>query len=317
MAQHGCTDPFSIANPTPNISIVKTETSSPAGSGTPITWKAVAGGGPGPLQFRFYRLARATNTWTMVQDYGPSSTYTWTPTPAEQGTYVIQAWVRRTGSTAVYDNWASSADFQISDTAPLIRSITADAGAPVPVGGPVTWTVDAIGGPGALQYQFWLYSVARDSWSLVRDYAPGNTYTWTPGDWDAGSYRIQASVRIGGSTGNPNATAATGPFDVVANTAPVVVSIARATGPTLRPGMPIVWTAKVAGGTAPLEYAFARWNSATMQYTVVQNYSWDSSYGWVPMPGEEGTYVLQVLVRRVGSTAQYESYLTTPTFVVN
>ena len=112
-------------------------------------------------------------------------------------------------------------------------------------------------------------------------------------------------------------SAVTPPFDVVVDTMPAIVSRRENTGTTLRPGMPIVWTAKVAGGLAPLEYAFARWNYATSQWTLVQGYSWDNSLGWMPTPGDEGSYVLQVLVRRAGSTAPDDTYTTTPTFVIN
>jgi hypothetical protein len=220
------------------------------------------------------------------------------------------------GSTVANEAWWSTPDFQIANSAPVIRSITSDAGPPVAAGAPVTWKVDAGGGPGALQYQFWLYSVARDSWSMVRDYNTGNAFTWTPGPWDVGTYQVQVAIRRAGSTAAEASTVTT-PFDVVASSMPSILSLTRDTGTTLRPGMPIVWTAKVAGGLAPLEYAFARWNSATLQYQLLQGYSWDNSLAWMPLVGEEGMYVLQVFVRRAGSTAAYDTYTTTPSFVIN
>ena len=310
------TDTFSIAAAPPNIAIVKSETLFPTGTGAPITWKAVASGGPGPLHFRFYRFALATSTWTMVQDYGPSNTYTWTPSASDEGSYVLQAWVRRAGTTVVYDNWSSTSTFQIVNAAAVIRNITSDAGPPALAGAPITWTIDATGGPGALQYQYWLYSVTRDSWSLVKDYSTANTFTWMPGPWDAGSYQMQVAIRKAGST-NADALSVTPPFDVVVDTMPTVLSVVRTSGTTLKPGMPIVWTANVAGGLAPLEYAFARWSYATSQWTLVQGYSWDNSWGWMPTPGDEGIYVLQVWIRRAGSTVPQDTYTTTPTFVIN
>jgi hypothetical protein len=81
--------------------------------------------------------------------------------------------------------------------------------------------------------------------------------------------------------------------------------------------MPIVWTATVAGGKAPVEYTFARYSYATGVWTTVQTYSWDNSYAWTPMPGDEGTYLLYVWVRRAGSTAAYEHYMFTPSFIIN
>jgi hypothetical protein len=309
-------DTFSIADAPPNIAIVKSETSFPAPTGAPVTFKAVASGGPGPLEYRFYRLNRATNVWSLVQDYGPSSTYTWTPGAGEAGTYALQAWVRRVGSTVANDAWWSTPDFQIANSTPVIRSISSDAGPPVAAGGPVTWKVAAGGGPGALEYQFWLYSVERDSWSMVKNFSTSSSFSWTPGLGDTGTYQMEVAIRPAGAT-NPATSMATPPFDVVTNTVPTILSWSRDTGTTLRPGMPIAWTVKAAGGTAPLEYAYARWNSATLQYTLLQGYSWDSSYAWMPTPGDLGVYVLQVFVRRAGSTAAYDSYITTPSFVIN
>jgi hypothetical protein len=308
-------DVFSIANASPAIANIQASAPSPAGTGTPITWKVTAGGGPGPLQYRFYRFSRATNLWSLVQDYGAADSYTWTPATGEAGTYVIQAWVRRTGSTAAYEAWSSTPDFTVSNAAPVIRGITSDAGIPVGAGAPVKWTVDAVGGPGPLQFGFSLYNVSRDSWSVVQNYSSNNTFTLSPGAWDAGSYVLQASVR------RPGATAAeavgTVNFDVAASTNPQIIAITRATGPTLNPGMPIIWTATAAGGGGPLEYLFARYNSATQQWTTVQAYSWDNTYGWVPQPGEEGTYLLSVFVRRTGSTLPYEQVAYSGSFIVN
>jgi hypothetical protein len=303
------TDAFSIAAAPPNIAIVKSETLFPTGTGAPITWKAVASGGPGPLHYRFYRFGYDQHL-TMVQIAG-RRTISWTPTASDEGNYVLQAWVRRAGTTVVYDNWYSTPTFQIVNAPAVIRNIASDAGPPALAGAPITWTVDATGGPGALQYQYWLYSLARDSWSMVKDYSTANTFTWMPGPWDAGSYRMQVAVRKAGSTA-PDALSVTPPFDVVVDTVPTILSIVRTSGTTLRPGMPIVWTANVAGGRAPLEYAFARWSNATQSYTLVQSYSWDNSWGWMPTPGEEGSYVLQVWVRRAGSTAP-QDHTTTPT----
>ncbi len=309
------TDVVKIKNEVPGIAKVYTQSSSPAGYGTPITWKADASGGPGPLHYRFYRLARATGTWTLAQDYGPSDTYTWTPTSAEQGTYAIQAWVRRSGQTAAYEAWGSAPDFEVTSTTPVIRSISSDGGVPVAAGAPITWTVDATGGPGPLQYGFSLYRVGLDSWSAVKAYSTSNTFTWGPGVWDAGSYVLQVSVIKPGST-SADAVGTTS-FDVASVPTPTILAITRSTGSTLNPGMPIIWTVKASGGGAPLEYLFARYNAATQVWTTVQAYSWDNTYGWVPGPGDLGTYNLYAFVRRAGTTVPYEHVAYTGTFIVN
>jgi hypothetical protein len=308
------TDAFAVRNAPPAIASVTANTSFPAGPGTPITWKVAASGGAGPLHYRFYRLSRATGQWTLAQDYGPSDSYTWTPTAADQGTYAIQAWVRRSGATVNYEAVLGTLDFQIGNAVPVIVNLSSDQGPPAAAGAPITWTADASGGPGPLQYAFSLYSVERDSWSVVKPYSSSKTFTWRPGPWDVGSYVLQVDVRRAGSTAS-EAVASTGTITVANNTVPSIVSVVRGAG-LLRVGTPIVWTAKAVGGAPGLEYPFARYNPATQQWTVVQAYSWDTSYAWTPMPGEEGTYSLQVYVRRAGTTGAYEHTVTTGNFTI-
>jgi len=308
-------DPFSIMNVAPAVADFRTTTPFPAGTGTPITWKVSAGGGPGPLQYRFYRLSRATNIWTMVQDFSPSSTYSWTPSAGQVGAFALQVWVKRPGATAAYEAWSSTPDFTITDAVPVIRSVTSDAGVPIGADAPVKFTADATGGPGPLQYGFSLYNVAKDAWSVAQGYSANNAFGWLPGSWDAGSFTLQTSVmRPGGQTAE---AVSANSFDVAASSTPAILSITRATGPTLNPGMPIVWSVKAAGGGAPLEYLFARYNAATQVWTTVQAYSWDNSYGWVPMANEKGTYLLAVFIRRTGSTLPYEQVAYSGSFIVN
>lgn len=306
---------FSITtNIAPGVSDIRSTTSFPAGTGTPITWKATAGGGPAPLQYRFYRVDRTTNTWTMVQDYGPSSTYSWTPTAAQAGTYALQVWVRRPGSTATFEAWNSTPDFTIIDAVPVIRGVTSDAGTPMGTGAPVKFTADATGGPGPLQYGFSLYNVAKDAWSAVQGYSSNNTFTWLPGPWDAGSYVLQTSVlRPGAQTAEAVRTTS---FDVSASTVPVILTFARPLGSLAGAGMAMIWTATAAGGGSQLEYLFARYSYATQQWTTVQTYSWDNTFGWVPLPSEKGTYLLSVFVRRTGYPGAYEQVAYSGTVVI-
>jgi hypothetical protein len=307
-------DIFSVQNGPPAVASITADTSFPAGVGTRITWKVLAGGGAGPLHYKFYRLSRATGAWTLVQDYGQSDSFTWTPTASEQGSYVIQVWIRRSGTTVNYESVLATLDFTIGNATPIVASLTSDQGPPVAAGAPVTWTADATGGPGPLQYSFSLYNVERDSWSLVKGYSASKTFTWAPGIADTGTYILQVGVRRPASTGT-DATASTGPFTVVNNTVPTIVSVARHSG-TLRVGMPIVWTAKTSGGGPGLEYTFARYNVGTQQWTTVQAYSWDNSFAWIPLPGDEGTYHLQVFVRRAGMTSAYEHTVSTGNFTI-
>ncbi len=52
----------------------------------------------GPVEFAFWRLNGLTGAWTLVQPYGVSDTYMWTPSAANAGWHQIQVWVRHVGS---------------------------------------------------------------------------------------------------------------------------------------------------------------------------------------------------------------------------
>jgi hypothetical protein len=288
--------PISIASLTANKPF-------PAGTGDPITWKAVAAG-PGPLEYSFYLLSQSNNTWT-VQPWGPSSSWVWTPSAA--GNYSLQVWVRRQGSTATYDAFKSTNTFQISNGVPVVRSVTADKASPLGTEAPVTFTIDATGGPGALQYSFLLYSQARDTWSVLRPYGPSNTFTWTPSLGDQGDYTVQAWVRGPSSTASYDAWGTTGMF-TIGNPTPTIQNVTISVGTATTVGTPLSVLARASGGPGFLEYRFLMYNVMTQAWTIVQEYSWDNSFAWVPGPTDRGLYSFQVWVRRPGSSAAYEGF---------
>ena len=64
-----------------------------------VTWTAVTDGGSGPLTYQFWRCDASTG-WSLVQDYSPSPSYSWTPVGADSGDHALQVWVRNAGATA-------------------------------------------------------------------------------------------------------------------------------------------------------------------------------------------------------------------------
>lgn len=291
--------PVRVASLSPDVSF-------PVGTGTPISWNAVAAGGPGPLEYQFWRFSRATGTWTMVRDYGPSPTYVWTPSSNEQGTYALQVWVRRQGLTTPYEAWAASGFFTIADSLPRVTVLSPDRGAPFEVGTPLTWTADASGGPGPLEFRFWLFNAANQTWSILREYSTSKVVTWTP--VMPGAYAIMVGVRRSGSSSYYEAYATESFVVSDQGSAPVVREVVSSANQDVAAGTPIRWTARVAGGPALLEFRFYLFSHATQRWTLAQDYSSDPTFDWVPLPGQEGTYTTMVWVRRVGSEASYESH---------
>jgi hypothetical protein len=168
---------------------------SPVATGTPVWWIADAGGAAS-LQYKFLLLSLQTNTWTVLQDYSTTAIARWIP--SAPGTYLMQVWVRKAGSTAAFEAWRNSSTFSVVVSAtPVVYSVGPSVSAPA-VGANVVWNVAAGGGGTApLQYKFWLYHLESATWTLLRDYSPTAAANWTPNR--AGAFLVQVWVRSTGS----------------------------------------------------------------------------------------------------------------------
>ena len=126
------------------VTSIGTTPALPVQYGNAVTWTATASGGTAPLQYQFWRRSDASGTWTLVQDYSTTASYTWTPTITEVGAYNLQVWVRSAGSTASYEAFRSTPLFAITGGPPaIISSITASPASQAPVGTAITWTAIA------------------------------------------------------------------------------------------------------------------------------------------------------------------------------
>jgi Divergent InlB B-repeat domain len=163
----------------------------------------------GAAEYEFWRLDGGT--WRIVQPYGPSASYSWTPSFADTGSHVIQVWARAVGSVAGYEAWASTDWFEV--VTPHVTSVTvlADTQFPASARTPITWTAHATGSTSATTYAFWIYKVGT-GWSLMRDYAADPVFTWSPAD--AGTYVLQVWAGDAGSTSSYDVWTGTGYFEI-------------------------------------------------------------------------------------------------------
>jgi hypothetical protein len=271
----------------------------PAPPGQPINWTATVAGSNGTLEYRFLIQNRATSVWSEIRAYGTSNQATWTP--AATGTYYMQVWARRVGSTAAYQVWGGSDVLTVSRTPLTVTSLTADVPLPSSTGSPITWTVRSKGGTsGPIEYAFYRFSLVTNTWQLVRAYSSSKTYTWTPAWGEQGQYTMQVWARNAGSTAAYDAWTGTNYFVI---TQPPVQLSSNTVFP-VPPGTAVTWTASVAGSAANLEYAFYVYTQSTGTWTNARAYSSSNTFAWTPTRAD--TYLLQVWVRRVGSTAAYD-----------
>ncbi len=276
----------------------------PVSFGTPITWTATATGGTALLQYQFWRLRQGVG-WTMVQDYSPNNTFTWTPGVSEGGTYSLQVWVKSAGSTATFEAWRGSDNFAVTGPAAVtVTSFTTSVPLPAPVFSPITWTATATGGVGPLLYQFWRLRQGV-GWTMVQDYSTLNTFSWTPVEADAGSYVLQVWVKSSLSSAAFDAWSSTGNFQISLPGPVQITSLASSVMFPATVGTPITLSAMATGGSPPVQFKF--WlRDGSGAWSVLQDYSPVSNVTWTPT--QAGNYIVQVWARSNGSMADFEDW---------
>jgi hypothetical protein len=192
-----------------------------------------------------------------------------------------------------------------NSTVPIVPAVVSLTPSTVPQAGhAITWTAAVIGGAGPLQYRFWRQD--HGVWSMVRDYAASNQYTWTPTASDVGGHALQVWVRNAGSTSVYDGWRGI-TFDVAPPPPPPGVTSLTANRALPAPaGGPITWTAVASGGIAPLQYQFWRLDAGV--WKMVQGYSVSASYTWTPGIADVGEHSLQVWVRSAESSAPYDAW---------
>ena len=157
-------------------------------TGESITWTATASGGAGTLQYCFYIFRNGS----VVKrgSYGTAKTYSYTPT--EPGTYTARVYVKSTSSDGVNKTSAGTT----VKVPILINYVFVTSEADNVIGGTVTWSVEASGGTGTLQYCFYVF---RDGTLVERgSYSGSNTYDYIP--YTEGTYSVRIYVKDSAGT---------------------------------------------------------------------------------------------------------------------
>jgi hypothetical protein len=97
--------------------------------------------------------------------------------------------------------------------------------------------------------------------------------------------------------------------------APEITSFTPTAPETLTVGIPMTWTVGVSGGVPPVQYQFTRDDNGTP--VVVQDFSTNGAYIWVPSAADVGTHRLQVAVRNAGSSSAGDDFAITDYFQVS
>jgi hypothetical protein len=293
---------------------LKPSLSAPQPAGATIMWTAEVTGGTAPFHYKWW-LHDGTN-WTVLQDWTPVSWYVWTPTKPNPA-YRVGVWVRKSTSTAdTYDNPLSngSVSFAVSaatgSTPITLVSLTADQVAPRPVGTTVTWTANATGGSGGLQYKWWLHDGSK--WNVLQEWTSSATYRWQPTKANL-AYRVGVWIRKATSTAdaydNPSSNGSVAfPITTSPTSQQLVMTSLTADKPAPQGvGTTITWTATATGGSAPYQYKWWVYDGA--RWSVLKDWSTSNTYAWRPTTANPA-YRVGVWIRNSTSSAdEYDNPL--------
>jgi hypothetical protein len=303
---------------------ISSSVASPAPVGTTVTFIAAAQGGLGPYQYKWF--VWDTSAWVILRDWSADASLAWTPTTANAN-FRIGVWVRSAGVTADTSAANLSVAYPVTASAPApapsqpqvsslsLLSLSSSVGGSTVTGTTVTFTANVSGGQGPHQYKWWLFDGAN--WTLMRDWATGNTMSWTPSSANGG-YRIGVWVRSAGVTADTSAVNTSIPLSVSVASQPAPPAPSTPSAPSapagaltltnlvtsipvpMRVGTPVTVTAQAAGGQGPYQYKWWLFDGAT--WIQVRDWSTSGSLTWIPsQPGS--TYRIGVWVRSAGVTA--------------
>ena len=108
-----------------------------------------------------------------------------------------------------------------------VTSLTSNVASPQVVGAAVTFTAAAANGLAPYQYRWSVHN--GSSWSVVRQWAAGPTYTWTPAQTNS-NYRVRVEARSAGAAGDTAEASAETPFVISAAPPPTADSVTPASG---------------------------------------------------------------------------------------
>jgi hypothetical protein len=284
-----CHNPTLTANPT----------SGSSGSSTVFTSTSTGCANP---RYRFW-IAPPAGSWSIVQDYSPTSTYNWTAISAP-GSYRVEVDVRDQTSSNTYD---AVNNLAYAVTGCTSAHIATDKPSPQLTGTAAVTLTGSATCPGTPDYRFWIRQPGG-AWTIVQDYSPTATYSWNTAALPAGTYSLEVDVRDHGSTSTYEAVGS------ASFTLSGCISAALTPNPASPQahGTTITLTASATCTGTP-QYRF--WVRAPGgAWTVVRDYASGNTFGWTPAAA--GTYSLEVDVRNAGSAASYEA-VANQTYVVS
>ena len=251
----------------------------------------------GTPEYRFW-VQPPGGAWTIAQDYGSAATFKWDTTHLAYGDYNIGVHIRTTGTTVAYES-VQSISYALRSC--ISTALTTDKASPQPTGTQIalSGTAQCDGTP---QFRF-MIQPPNGSWSVVRDFAAGATYTWVA-NGPGGTYNLEVDARSSSAPTSSMWSAQIG-YNLTACSA---ATLAESPASPQQPGPTVTLTGSA---TCPGTAQYRFWiHKPDGTVGVVQDYSAAKTYSWNTTGLALGQYGLRVDARDVGAVADYETVAT-------
>ncbi len=305
---------YTLTQGCPSVSTSASPTGQ-AMAGTTVTLTASAPACPNP-QYEFWILKPGATSYTLLNSYSSSATYTWSTGSQPLGAYRINVWVRDAASAGVYSNasgtwdaYDASLTYSLTQGCPSVTTSASPASAAM-AGQGVTLTASAPGCPNP-QYEFWILAPGATSYTLLHSYSSSPTYAWATNGQPVGTYRINVWVRDASSPGVfSNASGTWDAYDAsltytLTQGCPSVGDTASPSG-SAAVGSTVTINASAPGCSAP-EYELWVLAPGATSYTLVQPYTTNAALTWTTTGAAPGTYRINVWVRQSGTGGVYSN----------
>jgi len=285
---------------------------STASAGTQVLLTASATCPSPSPSYEFWAEWVGTTSYTMIQSYSTTATYTWNSSGAAAGTEHFGVWAKDATSSAAYDVFTSISYAVTATVAGNCTAVTESASPPSPIssGTGVTFTGSGTCPHANPAYEFWMRAASQSSWQLLQSYSP-MPYVWNSTGAAAGVVNFGVWVKDSGSTAA---------YDAVVNyamtvTTPACTSVAIAAVPTTvvhGVGTHSILTATPTGCTNanPLYEFWAKW-AGTSNWVLLQGYGTAATYDWNSSGALAGVENFGVWIKDAHSIAAYDNFAST------
>ena len=272
---------------------------SPQLPGTTILWTASAVGCGSP-QYLFY-FYNGTS-WTLVQNWSSSATWSWNTTGLAPGAYTVEAEVR-SGTSGTWQAYIDVPYTLSASGACTGVGLSGSPASPQVPGTTVLWTANAVG-CGSPQFLFYLFN--GTSWTLVQNWSSSATFSWDTTGLASGSYTVEAEARSG-TSGTWQAYIDV-PYTLSASSPCTGVGLSPSPASPQPSGTTVLWTANAVGCGSP-QFLFYFYNSTS--WTIVQNWSSTATWSWNTTGLAAGSYIVEAEVRS-GTSGSWQAYIDRP-----